>query len=124
MATGNMIQYAVDRELHGDPVDLRNPKDQIMLGGSFVIGAIGGAIGGQTTSSFLTGSMRRMALEFGEQTMYQTTKQAGRLFLQELIDEGIVSSARSGISTLFSSFSTKLLELTRRKPSPKKMIPE
>jgi len=124
MATGNMIQYAVDRKLHDDPVNLLNPKDQIMLGGSFAIGAIGGAIGGQTTSSFVTGSLRMMALEFGEQTIYQTTKQASRLFLQELIEEGIVSSARSAISTVFSSFSTKLLELTRKKPLSNQVIPE
>jgi hypothetical protein len=112
MATGNMIQYGVDRKLHGDPVDPFKLDDQIMLGGSFAIGALGGAIGGQTTSSFVTGGLRSMALEFGKQSMTQTAKNATRMFMQELVDEMAISSVKSAAATIFSSFSTKIVELT------------
>ena len=124
MGAGNMMQYVVDRKLHGDPVDLSNFEDQIMLGGSFAIGAFGGAIGGQTTSSFVTGGLRSMSLEFGKQTMYQTTKEAGKMFIQEMIDEAAVSSVRSAVATFFSSVSTKILEVVRRPSRPQEVIAE
>jgi len=115
MGAGGTAQYVVDRKLHGDPVDPFKLEDQIMLGGTFAAGAIGGAIGGQTTSSFVTGGLKSMAIEFGKQTYAQTAKQAGRMFLQELIDEAVVSAVKSSISTFVTSFANTVAENIRKK---------
>jgi hypothetical protein len=82
-----------------------------MMGGAFAIGVLGGAVGGQTTSSYISGATKRIALDFGKQTMYQTTKNAARMFLQELSEEMIVSSVKSSVSTFAANVGTKFLEL-------------
>jgi hypothetical protein len=107
MGAGNAVQYAVDRALHEDPVNPLNLEDDINLVTQFGVGVVGGVVGGTTSSSFLTTPAKRIAIEFGEQTFTRFGKEAGQRFVSEMIEEGVIASVRSSVSTFTTSFMNK-----------------
>jgi hypothetical protein len=124
MAAGNVAQYAVDRKTHKDPVNILDLEDQKEMGAQFGIGLVGGLIGGPTTSSFVGGSLKRMAMEFGKSSLTQTSKRAAQMFLKELATEVTVSSLRSSAATAASALGNKIYQmLNRRNRKPKLLEP-
>lgn len=110
MGAGNAIQYSVDRTLHGVPVNLFNLEDDIKVITQFGIGVAGGAVGGTTTSSFLTGASKNLAFSFTKPAMTQFMSYQGKVFIDELILEGIISAVRSVAATFTTSSTSKPIE--------------
>jgi len=66
--------------------------------------------------------MRRMAMEFGEQTKHQATINAGKMFLEELSAETFISSVRSSVSTFTFSLGTRVFDRPTTKTTPGNII--
>jgi hypothetical protein len=110
MGAGNAIQYSVDRALHGDPVNPLNLEDDTKVITQFGIGVVGGAIGGTTSSSFINGASKNVAYSLTKPAMTQFMSYQGKIFVDELIDEGITSAIRSVAATFTTSSTSKPIE--------------
>lgn len=110
MGAGNAATYAVDRALHGNPINPLNLEDDIKMVAQFGIGVVGGAVGGTTGSSFLNGASRNVAYSVTKPAITKFMEYQGKIFISELIDEGITSAIRSTIATFTTSTSTKPVE--------------
>lgn len=111
--------YVVDRNLHNDPVNILDPKDQTMLIAQTAIGAASAVIGGPTATSFVGNSGRQFAIEFGKQSAFYLPKMLGKVFASELLEELAIGSLRNSAAALTSSYLSRLAEFFRQRPTTK-----